>query len=497
MTHVDKRRDLANANYKEVHDIIFPADVRTSDAISAKVKLRDDSGDFESLRLWKISPLGIEVVLPDFVELPQGALVDLKLQVGPQSTTFEGSVVGLLSDSASPRIAGIRLTGKKAKRTGTVDRRKSTRWNCSSQFYPVAICPNPVEFNDFIYFRIKDISESGIRAITSLRNKFVVPGMKLSLQISFPLIGHANIETIVSRANLTSEDGKDYLELGLNIDQLTNRDREIVGQYLIQFSDADSLDAVRSEGLYPKSLVAGLDYSFVKTEEDFAEALKVRLRANQEAQKISAQSKPSDMSDLFDARSRILIWRYKSESVGTIRVTFCDSDSQLEIEKYVKLPKEFPRRDEIAEAGRAATAPEYRKGDLFFSMLQRAAIVCLQAGRPFVIMSTTKELVSMYERIGFTKANLEFIHDLYPSQTQIVLSIDLRQALAGKNVGLLAWNTIWKDVLEHLSESGAIDVKPILTSKTKAYKLLSPLAALPKYFMSRPRKRQKESRIDQ
>ena len=196
---MDKRHDPAGANYKEVHDKIFPADVRTSDAISAKVRIRSSQREFESLRVWKISPLGIELVLPDFLELPKGSLVDLQLQVGPQNTYFEGLVVGLVEKSGSLRIAGIRLSGTKQKKFGTTNRRKSTRWTCSSQFYPVAICANPVEFNDFIYLRLKDISESGMKAITSLRNKFLVPGMKLPLQISFPMVGYANIDAVISR----------------------------------------------------------------------------------------------------------------------------------------------------------------------------------------------------------------------------------------------------------------------------------------------------------
>ena len=99
----------------------------------------------------------------------------------------------------------------------------------------------------------------------------------------------------------------------------------------------------------------------------------------------------------------------------------------------------------------------------------------------------------MYESIGFTKADLEFTHDLYPTQTQIVLTMDLKEVISGKNVGFLAWTLVWKDVLEHLSGSGLIDAKAIQTSKTKIYKFLSPLAFVSKYFMSRPRKQRKKS----
>ena len=488
MKTVDRRHDFADVTYKEVHDLIFPADVRTSDSIAARIRLRNSKGEFESARVWKISPLGIELILPEFIDAAKGDAIDLQLQVGRQRTSFDGLVVDILDMSNNSRIAGIRLSGKKPKSFGNSNRRKSTRWRCSSQFYPVAICANPIEFNDFIYLRIRDLSAGGIRVITSLRNKFLVPGMKLTLQISFPMVGHANVTTEIKRANLTAEDDKDFLELGLSFLDLSDRDRETMGQYLIQFSDAHSLDSIREQGLHPKSLVAALDYCYVKTEADFHETLKLRYLANLGAGKIPDSFDPSDMSDVFDARSRIINWSYNGRHVGTARTTFSENDEKLEIENFIELPTDFPRRDEIAEIGRAATHPEYRKSDLFNNILQRCSIVCLQANRSFVLLSTTPELITTYEKVGLTNTGLTYVHPLYPEQTQHLLYGDIKEAMSGRTVGLVAWSLVWKEVLDYVVATGQYRPSELITSKVRVYKALSPLVAVAKLFMSRPRR---------
>src|SRR5690606_979875 len=146
---------------------------------------------------------------------------------------------------------------------------KGSRWICSSQFDPVAIAPNPAQFNDFLYFKIRDISKSGIRAITSLRNKFIVPGMELTLQVSFPIPSQMSTIMKVVQIGVTTEGAKDYLEVGMTFTSLARQQREIIGQYLVQFSDADSLKRISEDGFFALSLTNGVDYQYIKSEEDF------------------------------------------------------------------------------------------------------------------------------------------------------------------------------------------------------------------------------------
>ena len=488
MTHRAKRHEYSKGSYKQIHETIFPADVRKTDSVFAQLIFRDSEDEPKPVQVWKLSPLGIEIVLPKNLHLTKGQKIDLQLQIARQNTTFRGLIVDVIESVPAGTIAGIRLSGRKPTAFDNENRRKATRWQCSTQFYPVATCPNPVEFNDFIYFRVKDLSAAGLKAITSLQNKFLVPGMKLSLQVSFPMTGFCNVEGKISRADLTAEDGKDYLELGVEFAQLAHQDREIMGQYLIQFGDSTSLAEIREEGLLPKSLVAGLDYTFVKTEDEFLESLSLRHIANSKAGKISSDFSPNEMSDLYDARSRIINWNFQGKCVGTVRITFCEQDEKLELEEYLPLPANFPRRDEIVEVGRAATHPDYRKSDLFYNLVQRVVLLCLQSNRSFILMSTTEELLPLYRKVGLTDSTLTYTHPLYPTKTQHVLYIEAKKLLSAETVGFFEWNLIWKDLATHVVDIGICEAQEIETSKSKVYRYLAPITFVSKFFMKRPRK---------
>lgn len=492
-----KQRDFNDVTYKDVHDTIFPADVRESDLIYAKIRERDSGDEFMHVGVWKLSPLGIEILTPPGFDFSKGTQLDLKLQVGRQNTLFEGLVVAIADvNSAGKSITGIRLSRSQPIRANNHNRRQSTRWICSSQFFPVAVAPNPVQFNDFLYFKVRDISSAGLRVLTSLRNKFIVTGMTLSIQVSFPITGTINVEVEVKRATLAAEDGKDFLELGLEFSNLSRHHREILGQYVLQFSDAESLEAIRKQGLYPNSLTSGVDYSYVKSEADFKAALELRLAANLDAAKIPGDYTTEKMADIHDARSRILIGRYNGKVVGTMRATFCEEGESFEIESFIKLPNEFPRRDQIVEIGRAATSPDYRRSDLWYSMIQHISIMAVQAGRPFGIASTTPNLVDMYKRLGFRRTDLSYTHPLYPEQIQIVMTIDIHEVLPAQNVGVIAWNVVWREVADYLLENNIGNIANYRSSKARIYRILSPLAVLQSHFSKRPRRTSKSPKTN-
>lgn len=473
-----KLRDFTDIAYKDVHDIVFPADVRETDLFWAEISRAGTDLESKEARIWRFSPLGVELVVDEGSEYSTGETLSLTVRVGRQTTRFEGIVVATNQHKDTNKtLVGVRLHKKQNESVVDHNRRSATRWVCSSQFHPVAVAPNPVEFNDFVYITVRDISASGIRALTSLRNKFIVPGMHLEWQMSFPLTGHTLVKTRVARASLTSHNGKDYLELGMEMEELGKSQKEVIGQYLVQFSDADSLEEIRKQGFSPVSLTKGIDYSYIKSEEDFREVLNLRLISNRVANKVPEKYSPEDMSDIYDSRSRIIVGRYKSKIVGTVRLTLVESDQSLEAESFIQLPDFFPRRDQIVECSRAATDPNYRRGDLWYSLIQHVVVTALQAKRHFAVASTTSELLPMYAAIGFRDADLTYIHPLYPDKTQHLLYASIPDALAGKNVSAAVWNVVWKKVADYVEVHGLWH-RTLSNTRTKIYRLLGPIAMI-------------------
>ncbi len=117
--------------------------------------------------------------------------------------------------------------------------------------------------------------------------------------------------------------------------------------------------------------------------------------------------------------------------------------------------------------------------------MQHIAIVALLAQRDWVLISTTPELVGMYKRLGFSETGLTYEHELYPGKTQVVLIINVPQAVMGIGVGPIYWNVIWTGVSKYLGENGRI----VPSTKAKVFSLMAPLAEWMRYFSRHPRRK--------
>ncbi len=482
-----KLRDFEDLNFKEVHDIIFPADVRENDLVRAKIRLSGQSSDPQLVRIWKMSPLGIELLVPMSSGLDKGRLLDIELKIGRQVTLLQGTVVESGEELRGSELVVIRLnTPSKLAAPTAEERRTSSRWICSTQFFPVAIAPNPSQYNDFIYLTVRDIAGGGFRALTSLRNKFLVSGMTLDMQISFPMTGYSAIRARIVRTKLTADNGKDYLEVGFEFSHLSASQRETIGQYLVQFSNAESLSEVNSAGFHPPSFSKGVDFQYIKSLTDFQDVLELRLLANRGVGKIPPSYSAASMADRFDSTSRILVGKFNGKIVGTIRLRFAELGETLELEQYLKLPETFPQINQIVECSRAATHPSYRRGDLWYSMLQHIAIAALRANRSFAVICTTKELLPMYKKLGLQDAGITFEMPIYPGVEQHLMYVNLYDVLTGVNVGPLAWAIVWQKVAEFLDEQQLHGTKNMNSTRIKVYRFFAPMARL--IAMLRPQK---------
>lgn len=487
-----KLRDFEDLNFKEVHDIIFPADVRENDIVRVKFRLSGQNEEPQTVRLWKMSPLGVELLVPMPSRLDQGKLLDLELKIGKQVISLQGTVVESGSELKGLELIVIRLNSpSKPPSPTSEERRKSSRWICSSQFYPVAVAPNPSQYNDFIYLTVRDIAGGGFRALTSLRNKFLVPGVFLDMQISFPMTGYSSIRARIVRTSLTSESGKDYLEIGFEFSNLLTSQKETIGQYLVQFSNAESLSDVNSAGFRPPSFSLGVDFRYIKSLSDFQQVLELRLLANRGVGKIPDSYSAASMADRFDSTSRILVGKFNGKIVGTIRLRLAELGDTLEHEQYVTLPKTFPPTNQIVECSRAATHPDYRRGDLWYSLIQHITIATLRANRSFIVMSTTKELLPMYKKLGIQETGITFEIPIYPGVEQHLMHVNVAEMLSGIKVGPIAWAMVWQKAAEFVDNQQTNGAKQLISTRLRLYRLYAPMARV-LGLLSLPRSKKKK-----
>lgn len=479
-------RDRFDLDFSEIHQPISPADVRATDQVLARIRSRDNQSAFKPIQVWKVSPLGVELVGSEHQEFRKGDKIDLEVTIGGQRTYFEGLIVDLILENDSIRLIGVRLHKKTTLFSADGERRNSTRWMCSEDFYPTCVSPTPGRYNEYIYFQIRDISRSGFQLVCSLRNKYLIPGTQLNLTASFPMVGDLSVPVRVARIGISSERGKDYLVVGTEFIDVSQTTRNIIGQYLLQFTDAESLEDLRHAGFFPRSVSRGTDFYFLKTETDYEAVLALRLRAHQVGGTVDDRTGLTDMGDMYDGNSRIIIGKHKGEIIASARVHFNVLEEPMEHESFVKWPSELPRRDQIFEITRVCTDPKFRSNDLLASLLRFISATCLQPQRPWVLVSTTDKFLPFYTKIGLQNTDLSYEHPTYRGKQNILIA-NAYEILLGKSTHPVYWNAIWRDVYSYLVDSGVLLPEAMDRARIRAYKLLFPFSKILYRLLNRKR----------
>lgn len=471
----------------DLHGSYYPADIYPGESVSANLRPADQT-DWTSARVWRVSPLGIEVVLPDGLDCVAGTTLDVELKLGKQVTRLKAVVAANIQNELNETVVGLRLIDQEAGQFDGTNRRNNARWICSEQFFPVAVAANPARFNDFVYSRARDLSADGIKLYTSLRNKFLVQGMKLELMLSLPMVSQIQVSVVIRNVNLAVDNGKDYLAIGASFITLDPRSRQAIGQYLIQFGRGVSPKELRDQRLVPKSVSPSIEFSFVRTIDDYRKVLELRKVAYVGAGKISPDTHSSEMGDIYDVRSRIVVGKYKGRVVASAGLVFNEYHDRMEIEEFVEWPDQLPRRDEMVEVIRNCTHPDFRGGDLLMAMFKFIAITVLQAKRRYAVIGCTPDLIPLYRKIGMEDQKLEYRHRKLNDAKHTVMLADIPNTLSGGTVSPLYWNAIWADTMKYLRTSQSLELNALSRTRIAIYQLARPAAMFIQYWMLRPRR---------
>lgn len=470
---------------------MLPADIRVHDRIRARIRKRNtDNARYISIQVWKLSPLGIELVYPDDgISLRKGDPVDLELTLAGQRTSFEGLIVDLVLNNDNIKLIGIRLARRTDVNEPNLEKRASVRWICSDEFLPTCVAPTPGLFDDFMYFQIRNISREGAQLTCSLRNKFLITGIQINLTAVFPMGSVINVQVEVTRVGVSSIGGRDRLVVGVTFKSLSPAARKVIGQYLIQFSNVESLDELRKAGMAQVSLALGVDFYNLKSESDYRAVLDLRLNAHMRDGNLRANSRAQDMGDINDARARIVVGKYKNQVIATARIRFNELHEPLEHEAYLDWPRELPRRDQIIEISRVATDPRYRQNDLLAGLFRFVCYNVVQPERPWVVMSCLDNMVKYYEKIGFKTTGLKHHEPIWKEDLVLnVMIANTPEVVLGRGVNPLYWNLVWKEVSKTLLEQHSVSPNGMDKIRLVLYRALGPLTDYAIRWIGRPRR---------
>jgi hypothetical protein len=475
----------------DLHGSYYPADVYPGEAIAATVRATIHGEDIsESARIWRISPLGLELIVgSDTSRLLIGQVVDIDLRIGTSVTSLSGLTIVKATNELGNKILGIRLIDRAPDKFDGIDRRRDPRWICGDQYEPVCVSVNPARFSDFVYLRVREISANGMRLLTSLRNKFLVKGMTLDCVASFPFVSQLPLKMTIENVKLATEGGKDYLSVGVSLKDLTQQERQVIGQYLIQFGEGVSVDDLRKKNLAPRSISTSLEFSFVRTLDEYKQALELRLIAYRAAQKVPDDFTAADMAELYDTRSRIVIGRHKGKIIASAGLIFNEYHDRMELEESIEWPTTLPRRDEMVEVIRNCTHPSFRGSDLLMAMFQFIAITVMQSKRQYVVIGCTPDLVGLYSRIGMERQDIDYRHRKLGDSPHTVMLGNIPKAMSGATVNPLFWNAVWAPTTKYMIDTEILDLTQADRARMSVYRLFRPISLLLQSRMRRPRKR--------
>jgi predicted GNAT family N-acyltransferase len=321
---------------------------------------------------------------------------------------------------------------------------------------------------------------------TSLRNKYLIPGVTIPSTCTFPTLGQLRLDLRVVHARVVQRGQKSVLSLGVRHAGHDARSAEVIGQYLLQFGAGATVQDLCADGFKVHSSARALDFCSVRTKEEYREVLQLRRLAYQHAKKISADAKDVDMGDGFDTRSRILVAKHRGRIVGTVRLMFPQTLSDpLKNEDFLKLPQELPPRDQLVEVSKACTHPGYRGSDLFYTLIKHAALVAIQAGRRYALMSATDSLAHVYLRFGFRKVGAAYLHPSMRLRHHLMVA-DAAAVVAGRNINPIFWNLMGGyEIWSYARRCGAIEEDPWQTARVHLLRLFKPLASLARWLYAR------------
>lgn len=280
------------------------------------------------------------------------------------------------------------------------------------------------------------------------------PGMKIDLYLFDP---SAQLPPLKVRVD-EFQRNEATLEVKASIQHFPKKLSERLAQTLI-FDFQLSIEAVKRLGMAVPKISDGLRFRFVKTNEEYEDVLKLRLKAYQLAGKVADGKTHQDMAAPLDHISRIIAAYHGNKIVSSIAISFPDSnDLVLDTERAFEggYPKRVPPKVDCVEIARLCTDPEYRGSDLLLRMFEHTYKTLQCGGRKFIITSTDHKLWPLYKKLGFKKTGMKYPHPYLSGLVHDVIIVPVERAQNASGIDPLRWNYLYRDMNDHLRRRGVI-----------------------------------------
>jgi hypothetical protein len=343
--------------------------------------------------------------------------------------------------------------------------RKDLRLEPKSNFIPLLFCKDPIHPRDTLHFRVTNISINGFEIATSLTNRHLIPGLQLTdAQLLLPGIGLLPIHLLLKRANTKNNE----LYFGTKFHNPSKQLLESIAQFClfgVSLLHSDSHIRQLNIAKFPtKKLIKGVKFGLVEQDSEYEKVLEVRYKAYKAANKLDEKATSQDMADPHDTNAFIMYARIGEEFVATARM-----NRSLGVDDPFSFEKLFPQiqltpqlRSGAFELTKIAILPENQGTDLLIGLFRFLGEVAFRNQVRNLFGYATSSLEPLYLRLGGKRISDTIAHPVQKNETLRVIVMDLQGALRAKNMSVMTWEVIVKDIVSNLIAVGFIKRKPII-----------------------------------
>ena len=287
-------------------------------------------------------------------------------------------------------------------------RRRNERFTCSEFFRPQAVCSSPYFFGEKAFLSLVEISSSGFSALTSARNKFLMPGLNVQLTVIIPLIG--NITTEATIRAVTAQDKETKYRVHFEFKKASEKLLAAMGEYLVMVHHDVSITEIRKSGFTVPSLSNVLTIKNPSAKDDWDTILALRQRMETLAG--APLRKPEDQFDKFDSFARNTMVQAGSRLVACGRIIFQNADrSRSELAEIMgnELPEGVICTNSL-EASYPIIDPDYHGPDAFDAVMKSYFKIALENDGENLFCLVPEHLSENFLLLGFRQ--LKSLHNV-------------------------------------------------------------------------------------
>lgn len=353
--------------------------------------------------------------------------------------------------------------------------RQTQRLQLNTRFLPQITGADPLKPYEKLIFIVHEITKDGLQMSTSFRNKHILSGMRFKgFEISIP--GESSYPIHFEIRHIKPIDGT--LMIGAKLFD-TDHDLQEAFARLAFFAaipkaanPMEAIEIIRKSNFSLRKIADAVRVDVVHTENEFLQALKVRLESYKAVSKVAGDASVEDMQDEFDEHSITYIGKINDKVIATFRFTESDGaknpfpfEKYYDYEKYISLD-----RKDVYEVSKLGILPGFLGTDLIQAIFRAVSLDVARSKKSMAILSTNS-LRKMYLELGARILSEEAPHPKLPNEKLNLLLLDVKDYLFGGTIKEKSWHKVVKGNLDLLFRFGFLE-KSMLKANFKDLKRL-------------------------